>query len=65
MKVGDPVKRGDVIGKSGNSGYTTGPHLHFQLQHDCGIWFCQSVPVKFADAPGLAKGQSPASGNCP
>jgi hypothetical protein len=65
VKVGDAVKRGDVIGKSGNSGYTTGPHTHFQLQNDCGIWFCQSVPVKFADAPNLAQGQTPASGNCP
>lgn len=62
---GDVVAQGDVIGLSGNSGYTSGPHLHFQLQNDCGIWFCQSVPVSFADAPALAKGKSATSGNCP
>ncbi len=65
VKVGDPVSQGDVIGRSGNSGYTTGPHLHIQLQNDCGIWFCQSVPLSFADAPNLKKGGKPTSGNCP
>jgi len=65
VELGDAVTQGQHIAWSGNSGYTSGPHLHFQLQNDCGIWFCESVPVKFADAPGLAKGDKPESGNCP
>lgn len=32
VSVGDQVTQGQVIGLSGNSGYSSGPHLHFQLE---------------------------------
>ncbi|PNV76087.1 M23 family peptidase [Leptospira inadai serovar Lyme] len=32
VKVGDIVKQGQVISFSGNSGHSTGPHMHFEVR---------------------------------
>lgn len=34
VRVGDRVSPGQVIGNVGNSGHSTGPHLHFQVHLD-------------------------------
>jgi murein DD-endopeptidase MepM/ murein hydrolase activator NlpD len=66
VSVGDPIAQGDEIGKSGNSGWSTGPHVHVQVQSDCGIWWCQSQPFKFVEGAMIASGSSVTSENdCP
>ncbi|MCH7773197.1 MAG: peptidoglycan DD-metalloendopeptidase family protein [Bacteroidetes bacterium] len=34
VKRGQKIMRGDVIAKTGNSGLSTGPHLHYEISHN-------------------------------
>ena len=49
VKPGDQVKQGDVIAKCGNSGNTSEPHLHFQLQSGKSFFFSTGLPVPFTN----------------
>jgi murein DD-endopeptidase MepM/ murein hydrolase activator NlpD len=45
VKIGQIVRAGQVIARSGNTGYSTEPHLHFELQDYAGA----SLPSRFVD----------------
>ena len=59
VNVGDPVRFGDVIGASGDTGNSSEPHLHFHVQ---GCDGCATIPITFRNtrshANGLVQGES-------
>jgi len=50
VRPGQRVARGEYIADSGNTGFSSGPHLHFVVQRNAG-GMIESVPVVF-EGPG-------------
>ena len=65
VKVGQPVADTDIIGYSGTSGCSTGPHLHTQLMGNCPQGYCQSIAHTYLEASVPVTGQKVTSQNCP
>lgn len=63
--VGDDVERGQQLGLSGTTGYSTGPHVHAMRMESCGNLTCQSIPMEFVDAGVPVSGTPVVSQNCP
>jgi hypothetical protein len=49
VKQGDSVHRGEVIGKVGNSGNSSEPHLHIQICDAPSFLACDGLPMQFKD----------------
>ncbi len=56
VKVGDKVKRGQVLGLLGNSGNSGAPHLHFHMADGKDALFSNAVPYVFESYTQVGQG---------
>lgn len=56
VKAGDVVKAGDTLGKCGNSGNSSEPHLHFEVANSAELYTTKSLRVHWKDADDYEQG---------
>lgn len=61
VETGEAVARGQEVGRCGNSGNTSEPHLHFHLQTSATLGEGEGLPAQFrnytADGQAVARGE--------
>jgi hypothetical protein len=58
VKAGDLVKRGQLLGRCGNSGNSSEPHLHYHLQHSPIFQDALGIKVLFQQLGATTNGRS-------
>jgi len=53
VKVGERVLKGEPLGYSGNTGYSSGPHLHFSVLKAKSAGKRETIPTKFRTLKGI------------
>ena len=56
VTVGQRIAQGQVIGVSGNTGYSSGPHLHFEVYTIDEQFRLLTIPIRFSVAGGAKTG---------
>ena len=67
VKLGDKVRRGQVVGLVGNSGNSTEPHLHFHIENGSSPLGAEGLPYTLAsfEVVGHGEGWKPADAKGP